>query len=247
MRRRHFVTSLTLSALAGSQVWADQPRRLVMASMLSENDGAAGRWLQLIYTDAFQQLGVTLEIHAYPAARATAEAAAGNVDGELARSYEYAIEQPDLIRVAEPALIADTVAYVRRPAVRLGRGWESLRDTPYRIEYRFGYVVMAKKLAAVVPAQRLTSTRDAETGLRKLLLGRSDIYVDVADNVDPLLLRAEFRDAGIRRAAVMERGTIHAYLNKKHADLARRLAVVLKKMRDSGQIERYRQLSLHQN
>jgi hypothetical protein len=247
MRRRSFVTGITLSALAGPRAWSAEARHLVMASVVTDNDGFAARWLALIYTDAFGQLGVTLEIRSFPAARAAAEAAAGNVDGELARSYDYAAVQPELVRVAEPTLFADTVAYTRRVDVRLAPGWAGLRDTSYRIEYRLGYPVIARKLAAMVPADRLTDVRNAETGLRKLVLGRSDVYVDNAYTVDSLLERPEFSDAGIRRAALMEHGTIHAFLNKKHAHLASRLSVVLKKMRDSGQIERYRQQALHQN
>ncbi|MRW82865.1 hypothetical protein GJ698_02010 [Pseudoduganella sp. FT26W] len=247
MRRRSFVTGITLSALAGPRAWGGEARHLVMASVVTDNDGFAARWLALIYTDAFRQLGVALEIRSFPAARASAEAAAGNVDGELARSYDYAAVQPDLVRVAEPTLLAETVAYARRADVRLAPGWSSLRDTSFRIEYRLGYPVIARKLTTVVPADRLTDVRNAETGLRKLVLGRSDVYVDNAYTVESLLQRPEFRDAGIRRAAVMERGGIHAFLNKRYADLASRLSVVLKKMRDSGQIERYRLQALHQN
>jgi hypothetical protein len=54
-----------------------------------------------------------------------------------------------------------------------------------------------------------------------------------------MLERADFRDAGIRAVTLLERGPIHAYLNRKHADLAPRLAPS-SKMRESGQIERYR-------
>lgn len=247
MRRRAFVTGITVSALAGPQAWGAEAHHLIMASVVTDNDGFAARWLALIYHDAFGQLGVTLEIRGFPAARAAAEAAAGNVDGELARSYDYAAVQPTLIRVAEPTLFADTVAYVKRADVRLAPGWEGLRDTRYRVEYRLGYPVMARKLALVVPAGGLTDVRNAETGLRKLVRGRSDIYVDVAYTVDSLLERSEFRGVGIRRAAVLEHGTIHAFLNRRHANLARRLSAVLKKMHDSGQIERYRQQALHQN
>jgi hypothetical protein len=42
---------------------------------------------------------------------------------------------------------------------------------------------MAHKLAAVLPASHRPKVRNAETGLRKLMLGRSDLYVDFADIV----------------------------------------------------------------
>ena len=246
MRRRQFITAITLSVLAAGPVLADEPRRLVMASLVSNNESVVARWLALIYTDAFQQLGIELDIRNFPAARAAAEAAAGNVDGELARSYEYETTQTVLVRVPEPTFFARTIAFARRPDIQLAPGWESLRGTPYRVEYRLGYPVMAHKLAAVLPASQLSEVRNAETGLRKLMLGRSDLYVDFADIVDAMPERADFRDAGIRAVTLLERGPIHAYLNRKHADLAPRLAAILKKMRESGQTERYRLQALHQ-
>lgn len=247
MRRRQFVTGISLSVLASGALRAEPARHLVMASLVSNTESFAARWLSLIYTDAFQQLGVGLEIRAFPAARAAAEAAAGNVDGELARSYEYEATQTALMRVPEPTFFARTIAFAQRPDIQLAPGWESLRGTPYHVEYRLGYPVIAQKLAAVLPAGQLSEVRNAETGLRKLVLGRSDLYVDFADIVEAQLERAEFRNAGIRAATLLERGPVHAYLNRKHADLAPRLAAILKKMRDSGQIERYRQQALHQN
>lgn len=223
------------------------PRRIVLASLVTNTEGFAARWLALIYKDAFQQLGIELEIRTFPAARAGAEAAAGNVDGELARSFEYQATQPNLVRVPEATFLASTIAYARRPDIQLAPGWEGLRNTPYRVEYRLGYPAIASKLAEVLPPSQLAEVRNAETGLRKLVLGRSDLYVDIEDSIAPMLARAEFRNAGIRPSSVMQRGPIHAYLNKQHAELALRLGAVLKKMRDSGQIERYRQQAMHQN
>jgi hypothetical protein len=244
MRRREFIAGLALPAVAGLGLAAEPARRLVLAGLVGSGEGYVGRWLYLVYTDAFAQLGMALEIRTLPAARAAAEAAAGHVDGELARSYDYGDLQPNLVRVPEPTFIASTVAYARRADIRLADGWEGLRDTPYRIEYRQGYPIMARKLQAVVPAAQLGGVRNAETGLRKLVLGRSDIYVDVADTVDSFLVTPEFRHAGIRQAALMEHSAMHAYLSVQHAELAPRLGAILKKMSDSGQTERYRQQAM---
>lgn len=246
MRRRQFVTGMALAAFGTGPSHAEQPRRIVMATLVGNQGSFAARWLELIYTDAFQQLGIALEIRAFPAARAAAEAAAGKVDGELARSYEYQATQNAMTRVSEPTIFASTAAYVCRQDIVLAPGWKGLRGTNYRVEYRAGYSVVAGKLAAVVPPERLSSVPAVDTGLRKLIRGRTDVYVDIADIVDSALVQDEFRQAGIRQAAVLERGPIHAYLNKRHADLGHRLALILKRMRDNGQIERYRLQAMHQ-
>ena len=242
MRRRRFITGVAGMWLAAGEVAAQSqraPKRLVMATF-GQVDSFASKWLELIYTDAFKQLGVSLEIRFFPAARAGAEAVAGNVDGELARSQEYEATQTTMLRLPEPTLFVATAAYTRRKDIQLAPGWEGLRGTTYRTEYRFGYSITEHKLMAVLPEIHLSAVQTSQTGLRKLVLGRTDLFVDTVEAIEPLLADPEFRDAGIRVASVLQRAPLYAYLNKKHASLAPRLAVILKKMRESGQIERYR-------
>lgn len=244
MQRRRFITGMSLAAATWGPVFAQpMPIRMVMATF-GQEDSFPSRWLELIYLDAFQQLGVALEIRFFPAARAGAEALAGNVDGELARSLEYEATQTAMLRVPEPTLYVATAAYARRADIHLPAGWEGLRGSGYRTEYRFGYSVTERKLMAVLPAASLSAVQNSETGLRKLVLGRTDLYVDTVESIEPLLASAEFSRSGIRVAAVLQRGPLYAYLNKKHAHLAPKLAAILKKMRESGQTERYRQQAL---
>jgi polar amino acid transport system substrate-binding protein len=243
MQRRRaitYITGMSLAAASCGLAYAQRPpARIVMASF-GQEDSFASRWLELIYTEAFQQLGVALEIRFFPAARAGAEALAGNVDGELARSLEYEATQTVMIHIPEPTLYVATAAYTLRPDIHLASGWEGLRGTAYRTEYRFGFSVTERKLMAVVPLASLSAVQNSETGLRKLILGRTDLYVDTVEAIEPLLASAEFRRSGIRVASVLQRGPLYAYLNKKHAHLAPRLALILRRMRESGQIERYR-------
>jgi ABC-type amino acid transport substrate-binding protein len=232
------------AALAGpSQVPAPAvPRdaqRLVLASMFDRQDTGAGLLLSMIYTEAFHQMGVELEIRSFPPARARAEAVAGNVDGELARAYAYEALQRTMMRVPEPGLIATTAAYVRDPHIRLD-GWESLRGTTLRVEFRAGYAVIEQRLAALVPADHLSSVTNGEQGLKKLALGRTDVYVDNEEFVEPVLAGGMPEAASIYKAGVLDSEPVYAYLNKRHAGLARRLAEVLRKMKADGQLDRIR-------
>jgi hypothetical protein len=213
--------------LAAGPVLADEPRRLVMASLGSNNESVVARWLALIYTDAFQQLGIELDIRNFPAARAAAEAAAGTTRRAGAQLNTRPPKRCWCASLSRPF----SPDHRLRAASRYPAGARLCRGTPYRVEYQLGYPVMAHKLAAVLPASQSSEVRNAETGLRKLMLGRSDLYVDFADIVDAMLERADFRDAGIRAVTLLERGPIHAYLNRKHADLAPRLAAILKDAR----------------
>ena len=246
MQRRRFVTSsisisvMWLAAMACGPASAQPASDHLVMATFGQVDSFASKWLELIYTEAFRQLGVELEIRYLPAARAGAEAQAGKVDGELGRSLEYEATQTTMVRVSEPTLFVATAAYAKRPDIQLAPGWEGLRGTNYRTEYRFGYSITERKLTAVLPAAHLSAVQTSETGLRKLVLGRTDLFVDTAETIEPLLASPEFRDAGIRLASVLQRGPLYAYLNKKHAALAPRLAAILKKMRESGQTERFR-------
>ncbi|MQA36999.1 type 2 periplasmic-binding domain-containing protein [Rugamonas aquatica] len=232
---------MLLAGLAAGQAEAGgETARIVMASILEQNNSYAARWLRLIYTEAFQQLGVELEIRSFPAARASVEAIAGNIDGELTRAYEYGDLQSVLMRVPEAPLSSTTAAYARTPTLHLDNGWESLRGSSYRVEYRFGYLVVQQRLAEVLPQGGYTAVHSSEMGLRKLSIGRTDVYIDNVEVVDSLLESAEFRHSGIHQAGTLERKPVYAYLNKKHEKLALRLSAVLKKMRDSGEVERLR-------
>ncbi|WP_147330520.1 MULTISPECIES: hypothetical protein [unclassified Duganella] len=245
MRHRPVLALIFLLGLAASPTRAsDEAKPIVMATMLEQQNSFAGRWLRLIYTEAFQQLGVAVEIRSLPAARASAEAVAGNVDGELARGYDYGAMQTALMRVPEAPLSASSAAYTRNPDIHLSNGWESLRGTNYRVDFRFGYPVIQQRLAAVLPPGSFSGVLNAQLGLRKLVVGRSDLYVDTAEVVDPMLASPEFAHAGIRQAGVLEHMPIYAYLNKRHEKLALRLSAVIRKMRESGQIEQLRQQAL---
>lgn len=218
---------------------ARDAQKLVLASMFDRQDGGVGLLLNMIYTEAFRRMGVGLEIRSFPATRARVEALAGNVDGEVARAYEYGALQRSLVRVPEATLTATTSAYARDPAIHLD-GWESLRGTLLRVEFRAGYAITEQHLEAVVPVDRLSRVATGEQGLKKLALGRSDIYVDNDEFVESVLASGLLGPVTIYKAGVLDHSPIYAYLNKRHAHLAERLADVLRKMKAEGEIERIR-------
>jgi ABC-type amino acid transport substrate-binding protein len=245
MKRRTLLSLLPAGLMPPSHA-QPMPQRVVMATMFDQADNGAGTLLGLIYTEAFRQLGVELEIRLLPPTRARVEAVAGIVDGELARSYAYGVIQHTLVRVPESTLIATTSAYVRSKHIRLD-GWDSLRGTTYRVEFRAGYQATEQRLASLVPAAQLSSVSGGEQGLQKLAIGRTDVYVDAEEFVEPLLATGRYAKQGVHKAAVLERTPIHAYLNKRNEALAQPLAEVLRKMKASGQIEHFRAVAAQAN
>ncbi|MBA5638275.1 hypothetical protein H3H37_14545 [Duganella sp. LX20W] len=222
--------------------WTQAPRPIVLAGTWEQHGPGAGLLLTMIYTEAFRQLNVPLQIRVLPAMRASAEAVAGNVDGELVRAYDYGRMQPSLIRVEEPVLYLTVAAYAHKPGIKV-QGWDSLHGSPYRVEYRNGYVVVRQRLESVLPAGSLSAVGGAEQGLRKVMLGRTDLYVDSEEMLQPILQSDAFRGSGIYNAGVLERAPTYGYLTRGHEQLAIRLADVLRKMRASGQMERFRNIA----
>ena len=94
----------------------------------------------------------------------------------------------------------------------------------------------------MLPSDRLSSVSTPELGLRMLLAGRVDFYCELDAAVLNALYLPEFKNVTSVRPLLMYGDTIalHPYLHKKHAELAGRLAAVLKQMKADGSLERFR-------
>lgn len=215
------------------------PSRTIVLTSSDDMLQSLGRRLTLIYTEAFRRLGYTLVYRGYPNKRAIAMSDAGEVDGEMHRYANYGDSHPNMVRVETPHFSSSFGAYAKRP-LALGEGWAALAPTRYRVDYRAGSALCAAMLPAVVDAERLTEAYSAQSGLRKLVHGRTDVYVDVDAIVEQQLAQPEFAHAGIRRVAVMESVGMHVFLYKTHRALAARLAATLDDMKREGLLEKYR-------
>lgn len=200
-----------------------------------------GRWTYLVFTEAFRRLGKELVFETCPPKRCSFWADEGKVDGELGRIYSYAESHPNLVRVEEPVTSIYWTAFTVNPEIRIN-GWESLRGTHYKVEYRWGLSKAKNKLDEIVQEKNLSHVNNANLGLKKLLAGRSEIYVDIEGNVQKYLAREEFKEAKILNAGILEEETIHVYLHKKNKAYAQPLSDILKQMRHDGFFEAYENL-----
>jgi polar amino acid transport system substrate-binding protein len=77
-----------------------------------------------------------------------------------------------------------------------------------------------------------------------LLTGRVDYYCEI-DAAQSALYSPEFKGASVRPLLTIgDRIVLYPYLYKKHAELAPRLAAVLKGMKAEGLLERFRHEAL---
>ncbi len=211
----------------------------VMAMLRTENDHL-GKWQRLTYTEIFKRLGMKIEFRDYPAKRASMEADAGNVDGEPGRIFPYADEHPNLTRVEEFPFFLNFSAFAAKDSIPPLKGWDSLKGTDYKVECQRGIKICELNLPKVVSRENLSDITEPDQGLKKLIAGRTDVFVYDELGILTLLQTPEFKDSKVRFAGVMESAVIYPYLHKKHASLAPKMAGVIKAMKAEGLIEQYR-------
>lgn len=207
-----------------------------------------GKWLNLVFTEVFDRLGYKLQYDGYPAARASAMSDAGKVDGEISRVFEYQMGHPNLIRVDELLYSTNFVAFAVKPGIVL-HGWKSLQNTTYRVDYRRGVKLSESELNLVVASEHLSNVTTAEQGLKKLIAGRTDLFVDVEFTIVEaikVLDPDKFDVSTLYQAGIMQEVDAYAYLHKKHAALVPKVAEVLKALKQEGLFEYYFKIAFEQ-
>jgi polar amino acid transport system substrate-binding protein len=103
-----------------------------------------------------------------------------------------------------------------------------------------------RSLSPLVSAERLSSVASEEVGLRMVLTGRVDYYCEIDAALESALYAPEFK--GVTSVhpllTIGDRIVLYPYLSSKHAELAPRLAAVLREMKAEGLLKRYRQQAL---
>lgn len=219
---------------------AEPIKPLVMATNQPDST-YEGKWQRRVYEEAFQRLGVPVEVTLMPTLRMTAEADAGTVDGQFVRVFAYADAHPEQVRVEEPLYQVRFGLWVTNPALNLSR-LEDLAATGWIGIYRRGVEPCQNSLSGALPSDRLSSVATPELGLQMLLAGRVDFYCELDGAVLNALYLPEFKDVTSVRPLLIYGDAIalHPYLHKKHAALAVRLAAVLQQMKADGSLERFR-------
>lgn len=188
-----------------------------------------------VYPVAFGRAGKRVKISPMPSERALIEANAGFLDGDATRFGNARVENryPNLIRVQEPLLVSNTSAFSIRFSAEI-RNWSDIAELSPRIVYVRGYKLVESRLSAMGLQQRASRLADHAKALRFLMAGRADILISTETAVRTFLGEPEFRSAGIRRIGVLERDSPYLYLHKRHAELAERMAEILREMKADG-------------
>ena len=205
-------------------------------------ESPAGIFLDLVYSEAFKRLGMNFVYQTFPAKRSTLLSDVGKLDGELSRIYSYNEVHPNVIRVEEPHWTSGFIAIATDSSIKLN-GWGSLKNTDYKVLYMRGIKGCETNLPKVVRPENLEVVTHTSHGFRMLLKGRADIHIGSEMDMLSLLESKEFKHSALRIVGVMETFTGHAFLHNRHQELVPILAAVLKKMKQEGRFETYRNSS----
>ena len=225
---------------SGNFARADSPngKKITMVFTRPKHD-YFGRWIDLIFTEAFKRIGLELVFESYPAKRCSYLADEGMVDGELGRIYSYNEGHPNLVRVEESITSIRWAAYSVDHEIRVD-SWDSFKGTDYKVDYRRGLAKAELRLSEFVKKENLTALDMVTQGLKKLATGRTDIYVDVEETTTQYLVSEEFDHTEIRKIGLIEEETLHAFLHKKNKSYAPKLSGALKEMKEEGLFEKYK-------
>lgn len=239
--RLALLASLCLPAAPVLSQASTAPQKPFVWAVDGEPSTYASHWVTLIYTEAFKRLGIPMQMAHYTLARRAALVDEGLADGETSRVHSYGNNKPNLIRVEESLIDLGFSLYTANPSLRLDR-LEDLRATNYLVEYRRGIQICETAVKGLVPAERVSDVPTHQQGLKKLIARRTDLYCDIDVNVLQELQSPEFKGTThVRRVTGIGKAVpTYPYINKKHVELAPRLAAVLKQMKAEGLIEAYR-------
>ena len=200
-------------------------------------------YLHMLYSEIFRRLEIPFKLIYIPLKRGALEIDSGRFDGETSRIYAYGATHPNLIRVEEYLYSTDVSAYATNFSSESLSGWQSLKDTHYKVEYPRGVALSEINLKKIVAANKLSNIATAEQGLRRLLLNRIDIYIDDDLVVRPLLGGSEeFNNGEIHKIGTMDSVRLYMYIHQKNNQLEERFSKVIKKVRDEGLMDKYRKI-----
>jgi polar amino acid transport system substrate-binding protein len=195
-------------------------------------------FLDQIVAAVFREVGIRAEVQVFATAteRSLLNANAGIDDGMAMRIAGLETQYPNLIRVPEPLIVNDFVAYTTKPRFATDN-WKSLE--PYVVSYIIGWKIFEKN---VTQAREITQVRDADQLFG--LLGSGRVDVALYERWQGL---ERVRAMGIK-ALVLEpplaRTDMFIYLHKKHEALVPGVSQALARLKKNGSYQRIQEATL---
>jgi len=227
-----------------AQTTSDEFRTRPFLLAINRPEGSlAYTYLNLIYSEVFKRLNMAFEIKYIPLKRGFENVASGKLDGETTRVFTYQDSHPTLIRVTESLYSTNVSAFALSDVKLQLHGWNSLIGHHYKVEYPRGVYISELNLNKVVPPEHLSMIKTATQGIKKLLIGRTDIFIDDELVVYPLLdSLKDFSANTVHKIGVMQPVPLYMYIHEKNKWLEPRLSEIIKEMKDENLMKQYRKI-----
>lgn len=189
--------------------------------------------VESLFRQAFEELGYEFEMHHRPNQRSLMEARTGTTDGECARTYRYAEQEPDsgLVRVDTMITRTSLEAWSHRTDLELS-SVQDLHREPMRIGYVRGHVAV-KNIVEQQALPYLIPVANSDNGFKMLSAQRLDLFIGTSVSTRQELEQLDLPNPIYSAGHLMDlRG--HAYLHEKHRALAPKLARELSRLLPEG-------------
>lgn len=188
------------------------------------NGGPMESKAAIYLTDTYKKLGINIEFVNLPGNRALQESNSGRLDGELMRKAGLSNEYPNLMQIPVPLATTNTVAFALDKNIILDKGWASLRE--HSFSYESGTKIIEQNTQGF-------ATGYAELNIKaafRQMLNRHVELIVIDENTGLQLAR----EMGLENTVHMLTPPIstiplYHYLHKKHADLANRVEIMMRK------------------
>lgn len=219
--------SVLLLAFLFSEASLAEKTLIFSANEVSGNNTKIKKVLQ----QAYEQLGYQFEIRELPSARALSLSNNGVFDGDLNRIYNANSKYTHLIPISVPVHTFEVVAFGKAKEGKL-TSWNDLY--PYQIGLING-LIYAESATENHRALQFVKVNSADQLFNMLSMDRIDYAVISKQEGIKALKRLNLKNI-YRVEGVIETNSVFHYLHEKHRELIPPLERILRKMRQTGEI-----------
>ena len=218
----HLTALLSLLVIT-SPVCAQEPL------VLSKPDDPIAEVSSKVLREAYQRIGIQIQMKTLPAERGLVQSNQGMIDGEVNRIQGIESTYSNLIMVPVAINTFEGVVFTKKVTFPV-TGWDSLR--PYNIGVRIG----TKFAEQGTEGMNVESVTTNEQLLLKLYAGRNDVIVTSRIEGLGQIKRLQLKGVKVIEPPLVTEKLYH-YLHKKHAAMIPGIAKVLREMAAEGRIQ----------
>jgi polar amino acid transport system substrate-binding protein len=218
--------SIVLAMLCGMAACSSSAQEHVELSTFQTS--VRGLLFKDILTEAYQRIGMTINVTPYPARRGLSLANDGILDGEAGRLEQIHPQFPNLVMIPVPIFLNRTVAFTKDPDMQI-TAWDDMR--PYHVTTMLGLKYTESKLEGFEHVEFVGTIQQA---FRMLELGRTDVVVFAL--LDGLNVINELSLQGVV-PNVFEHIPSYHFLHKKHTAIVPAITKALQEMEREGRLQ----------